>query len=876
MGITKHDINDYFNLYGKDPHSDYTLSYHGKLVGAISLTGIDPSGIGQSSYSLITDILGRLLQSLPFNVKVEQYYNHAANQKILLRERKKPRSNQLSRNRQAFLNKHRNLNRSSLIWVLSVEPDFKYKGVFSFEFVRYCFNALFDPYSRDKFKQMLSSRQDILLDFDALILQKNRLDDVLSLIKAQLQFDSAENRTLDHEEFWRFQKFIATFNADYLTANPFVTPTDENDAYLLDGDSIDVVEYEGITLLRIGGAEPVYVRFGSVTRFGNDEVPLCAWTNKENSPVLTKGNYVFYLKYQSYSGAQKDLKLKTKDDELTRETLRLKDFLFEKTSDSLVDERINENEHLTMFRKELEKERFSDFKSGTGQAGIAVYSKNKDDIILLCRELQNRMESRISVIWESVATLEAYRAIQPATPKFNYRSFAMNAYQAGAASLIYRSQCGVNEWKTGLDETDEAFYILESDDGVPFFFMPKVSEKLLIIGVGATRSGKTFLAKCIASHFAKFGGVYAAIDIDPGSVPMANFFGEDAGLFELDMTSQRGFNLFSMAKSKDDKDFTEHFSGMLSMMLKLNEDKESRRFTREEKNDTDQQLRVVLEKNFSPSNPLPATFSGFISRCCASVADKLANFHGDGIYANIFDCETDAIGVIDKPVSVYNLADVKDSENEKTDAETISVTQLVHAEILYRVIQLFESPKYRTLPKLLEIDEAHYTFSVQSTARTAINKAKTWFKHGGGMAIWTQSPSHYFNMPDWGTLKSSASVFIFANDRNGSKEDYQKAFSFLTDDEIDLIFQLKRKQQFYIKIPDLNINKVVNLHVESEQYAICTSEAHEASMAFDVWKKAQQTQLSVDEALTEIVGKLKKAHTTPENDTDLKEDRYYA
>lgn len=876
MGITKLDINDYFNLYGKDPHSDYTLSYHGKLVGAISLTGIDPSGIGQSSYPLITDILGRLIQSLPFNIKIEQYYTHAANQKVCLKERKKNRSDQLSRTRQAFLNKHRNLNRSSLVWVLSVEPDFKYKGIFSLEFVRYCFNALFDSYSRDKFKQMLSSRQDILLDYDALILQKNRLDDVLSLIKAQLQFDSAENKTLNHEEFWRFQKFIATFNSDYLTANPFVTPENENDAYLLDGDSVDVIEFEGITLLRIGGAEPVYVRFGSVTRFGNDEVPLCAWTNKENSPVLAKGNYVYYLKYQSFSGAQKDLKLKTKDDELTRETLKLKDFLFDKTADSLVDDRINENEHLTEFRKELEKERFSDFKSGTGQAGIAVYSKNKEEIILLCRELQNRMESRINVIWEGVATLEAYRAIQPATPKFNYRSFAMNAYQAGAASLIYRSQCGVNEWKTGLNETDEAFYVLESDDGVPFFFTPKVSEKLLIIGVGATRSGKTFLAKCIASHFAKFGGVYAAIDVDPGSVPMANFFGEEAGLFELDMTSQRGFNLFSMAKSADDKDFTEHFSGMLSMMLKLNEDKDSKRFTREEKIDIDQQLRVVLEKHFSPSNPLPATFSGFISRCRPSVAEKLANFYGDGIYANIFDCETDAIGIIDKPISAYNLADVKDGENEKTDANTISVTQLVHAEILYRIIQLFESPKYRTLPKILEVDEAHYTFSVQSTARTAINKAKTWFKFGGGMFLWTQSPSHYSNMPDWGTLKSSASVFIFANDRNGSKEDYQKAFSFLTDDEIDLIFQLKRKQQFYIKIPDLNINKVVNLHVESEQYAICTSEAHEASMALDVWKKVQQSQATVDEAMTEIVDKLKKPHTTTENDTDLKEDRYYA
>ncbi|STM47050.1 Uncharacterised protein [Escherichia coli] len=72
---------------------------------------------------------------------------------------------------------------------------------------------------------------------------------------------------------------------------------------------------------------------------------------------------------------------------------------------------------------------------------------------------------------------------------------------------------------------EEAFYILESDDGVPFFFTPKVKEKLLLLGNGATRGGKTFMKNCIASHFIKFGGLYNCLDIDPGSIPMANFFG---------------------------------------------------------------------------------------------------------------------------------------------------------------------------------------------------------------------------------------------------------------------------------------------------------------------------------------------------------------
>ncbi|STN93516.1 Uncharacterised protein [Escherichia coli] len=45
----------------------------------------------------------------------------------------------------------------------------------------------------------------------------------------------------------------------------------------------------------------------------------------------------------------------------------------------------------------------------------------------------------------------------------------------------------------------EAFYILESDDGVPFSLRQKL-KKATASGNGATRGGKTFMKNCIASH----------------------------------------------------------------------------------------------------------------------------------------------------------------------------------------------------------------------------------------------------------------------------------------------------------------------------------------------------------------------------------------
>ncbi|MDW9200346.1 hypothetical protein SE959_27465 [Escherichia coli] len=85
--------------------------------------------------------------------------------------------------------------------------------------------------------------------------------------------------------------------------------------------------------------------------------------------------------------------------------------------------------------------------------------------------------------------------------------------------------------------------------------------------------------------------------------------------------------------------------------------------------------------------------STLVSKCGQSVKRKLAPFISNGIYGRLFDNKEDAIGVLDKPVAVYNLSGVKDNHN---------LARLVHREIFFRVVRLFESPEYRTIPKFLK------------------------------------------------------------------------------------------------------------------------------------------------------------------------------
>ncbi|STN93517.1 Type IV secretory pathway, VirB4 components [Escherichia coli] len=83
----------------------------------------------------------------------------------------------------------------------------------------------------------------------------------------------------------------------------------------------------------------------------------------------------------------------------------------------------------------------------------------------------------------------------------------------------------------------------------------------------------------------------------------------------------------------------------------------------------------LLVQNFRRMRALSSiTLSTLVSKCGQSVKRKLAPFISNGIYGRLFDNKEDAIGVLDKPVAVYNLSGVKDNHN---------LARLVHREIFF-------------------------------------------------------------------------------------------------------------------------------------------------------------------------------------------------
>ncbi|PSU44804.1 type IV secretion system protein B4 [Photobacterium frigidiphilum] len=819
------------------------LTTTGSVLGALKLSGIEPASVSDNDRQRITALLRNMFQRLPVDVSVTQYYIHIDKANIHLKPQSNPRVELVSRRRETFLNTRRDLNSSSLYWVIDVPAENNYNSLFSVDLLKNLFNALFDSDARNTLKSAFNHHDSIVLEYQSLKQQINKLWQTLDDIDIRLGFVSLNNTRCSVNELWGLQRALVNLNTDYLHAKQ-TAPVERWDTLLADGE-INVVNMDGVPTLKIEGAKTVYARIASVVGVGGEYMPESAWCADTLNPVLESGNYLYFTRFRPLSRFQRGRLVDSKEQDIYRSQMRATDYMTGNSSVMAIKERINSDSRLKGLMDELDDVRHNADRYGISTSCIVVFDTDVTALNQRVKRLNTVLENAdFHLIWESVGLLDSFSNLLVGNIDATLRDSEVNVTQAAAISLPFRSNEGLPRWPLGNRE-EEAVYIFESDDGVPFHYTPFVGDKCLVIGVGPTRSGKTFAKNCIATHFAKLGGMYCAMDIDAGTEPIARFFGDDGAIFCLkDASTTQGFNPFSMANDEHDDRFKSHMSGLIRLMLRLNESPALQTLTANEQIEINEAIVKVLRI----TNPALRNFSGLLGHCSRGVQQKLAQFRRGGTYGNLFDNDIDAVGVLDKPYSVYNVEGVKDSP---------ALQELVNAEIFFRAVRLFENPTHRERPKFLEIDECQYVLARKGAAEFLVAKARTWFKWGGGMGFWTQSPKHYSNLKEWSTLMAAATTFIFMADDNMVKAEYLHAFPFLTDDDCHTIAGLKKKQKMYIIQSDIGVRKVVNLHVESEQYVIATSNPYEASVANRIY--AEETDIDV--AVSRICQTLNKEET---------------
>lgn len=808
----------------------------GHVIGVLELSGAEPALLSDTDKSLITQLLRSLIQRLPVDASLTQYYFHQNNIPVTLSERDNPRSHLVSTRRAEFLTNKRDINQSFLYWAIDIAPSSSLtegKGL-----ITAFFNALFNKDKRHELLLALSHRECHLLESRALLAQMDALNDALDKLLLGLSFRSLSNNKLNDGQLFFLQKALVHLSPSYLSRSGEMAPSSDWDKYLATVE-VQPVVINGIHYLKVTAEQTIYARIASVQGVGMESTPESAW-GSELAPSLEKGNYLFFTRFTPFSNPEKHRMVKSREDEIYRSQVTITDLVMGTSSSDSMRQKINANPRLKATLSELDGINHDSDKYGTFKSTIVVFDTTPNLVNERVKRLNSVLESaHFHLLWESIGLLDAYKSILLGAMPTSLRTSTINTSQAAALSLFYRSNVGLPLWEFGASK-EEALYILESDDGVPFHYTPFVGDKCLVIGVGPTRSGKTFFKNCVATHFSKLGGMYCAMDIDNGSEPIARFFQEEGAIFRLsDTQTCEGFNPFMMATGSNDEGFRRHMMGLIRLMLQENEAIELQTLTSEEQ----QQLDHAIFTTISQDNDALKNFSAMLGQCAPSVHKKLAYFKRGGLYGRLFDNDVDAIGVLDKPFSVYNTEGVKDSPR---------LAALVNTELFFRAVRLFENPNYRERAKFLEVDECQYVLSQKGAAEFLIKKARTWFKHGGGMGFWTQSPKHYSSLDEWSTLRSAATTFIFMSDKEMSEHEYIEAFPFLSPHECQVILNLIPKQQAFIKQMNIGVAKVVNLHVEPEQYVIATSRPHEAALAMRIYAQESDIDVAIDKIVNEL------------------------
>jgi len=671
-------------------------------------------------------------------------------------------------------------------------------------------NGLMAPFDRNA-RQLLAARFSTI---SGLVMREQEMQQRMGQLRKVLQDTAAkwslvmDAHVMRPAQLWRFSKFLATFNESYLEpACRVPVPMDDLDIALPDGDVVPVaVEY--IDMLKVNGPSPRYFRTASLVKMPHN--PIGIWSTGVDAPVRSRGNFMFATSFTPLTEFAKALEFRSARNRLERIRLDLRKLLMgDQMQEKMLD---SESYNLRQKRSELEKAEAIDDRWGTFHAHVTMFGRDPGEVVAMSDDLHTVLTTRgLSLTWENAGLPNAYETLQAGGHTKSVRSSTVTVSRAAAIALVSKSSVGSPTVPDLNDE--EAVYVLETEDGNPFYYSPYVGGKAFALSVGPTRSGKTFFKNTISAHFMKYpGAILRAIDIDPGTETLARFYGEEGGVVRLEAEladGRQGMNPFVTANGAGDQGFVAHMLALSRELLQVNDSESQRVITRDDQKAIDHAVLSTLALD----NKALHTLSHMVSHMPQSTSEKFDRWMRGGAYDGIFNSKIDGIGSFDRRIGVVNLAAYRDIP---------SVLRPILFDLFYRVTRLFEAPSMRQVPKQLDIDEAHHLLSVPQFREYAVAKVRTWAKWQASMTMWSQSPAEYKRIDGWDAVRGAASTYIFLADGKMDDELYKDTFK-VTNGICKAIRQLVPRREAFIVQPEAGIAKKVILRTEPEQSVINTS-----------------------------------------------------
>ena len=800
------------------PFAGLFLTGTGALIGAVELSGVDPDGMTKADAARLVAMTANIVNTLPVNIALSQYYVHAEGTTVTFRPRpSNPIAERLTKARETAVNT-RGLTATRLVHFLEYADPEGWNGGFLSSLLTNLPRVTYDHAARTRLKAMISAP-------GAMILREEELRERAELLKkAMADYAAKWSLTMDATVLsptrtWRFMKFLATLDNRYLDdALPIQVPLDDCGLALPAGD-IEPIQIRHVDMLKLTGPRPRYVRFAPIIRAPKD--PIGSWSLSAEAPLLTRGNYVLIAHFAPLSALQRGIKFRVARNRLERSRIDLGKMISGMSGKNA--DPAPETEDYGFRRKREELERAEDIEDRFAEyfSQLCIYDEDPEQLLRSCDRLNTAVTSRLfGLTWENAGLPAAYRSFQPGGAATSIRKAMVTTVRASALSLVTKSSTGrqiIPDLGDPALKGEEALYLFETKDGQPFWYSPLVGGRAFVLAVGPTRSGKTYLKNTLTANFLKYGGFAREVDIDAGSETLAAFYGDDAGIVRLaaDQDQARGLNPFVSCTGPGDLGFREHMITLALAFLEANDAEEGRSIDQFEQEKFDQAVQATIN--------LPRhmqTLEHFFTHLPRETAVKFARWRRGGQYDGLFNASEDGIGAFDKKLGVFNLYNFRDIPR---------VLRPTLIELFFRVTRLFESEQHRFLPKMLDIDEAHHALSIPRFADWVVKKARTWAKFNSSITCWTQSPKEYLEVPGWHALRGAATTYFFMADGKMDRGLYQQAFG-LSDGYCDAIANLVPRREAFIVQPEIGVAKTVILRTEPEQSVVNTSHPQEVAL----------------------------------------------
>lgn len=809
MGFGERPADEAFGIVC--PFDGLFLTTTGGLLGAIELSGIDPDALTKADATRLAVMTANIFGSVPPFVAITQHYVHAEGTRITLRDRPaSPLSHRLSKAREAALN-GRGLATARLVHLFHYADPAGINTGFAAALGRLPMMA-FDRNERRNILARLKAPNALLVREQELRQRAGQLKKVMEDAAAKWSL-AMDARVMRPAECWRFIKFLANLDPRYLDCGrPIPVPPDDLALALANGD-IETVQVEWVDMLKLNGPRSRYARFAAVTK--TPSTPIGLWSLGGEAPIRARGNFVVTAHFSPLTEFAKSLKFRAARNNLERMRLDLKAlFMADQIEDQAADA---DTALIRKKRAELERAEAIEDRWGLFFASIAVFDTEPERLIQSCDRLHTTLTSRgIELAWEVAGLPAAYRSLQAAGQSHSVRNATVTLSRCAAMSLIAKSATGSAVVPDLADE--EAQYVLETEDGQPFWYSPYVGGRAFAVAVGPTRSGKSFFKNTLSAHFLKYGGFVRTLDIDPGTETLAAVFGAAGGVVRLeadDGSRRKGLNPFVAAGDGDDRGFVAHMLDLGLALLEANDTAETRALERHEQAAFDAAVLATLRLP-----PAMRSLEHLVAHLPRETQEKFSRWTAGGAYDGIFNATEDGIGALDIPLGVINLQAYRDN---------LRVLRPLFLDLFFRVTRLFEAPGNRALPKQLDIDEAHHPLAIPSFRAFLLKKVRTWAKFNASITLWTQSPGDYLAIDGWDAIRTAASTFIFLADGQMDEDLYKRAFR-LSDGMCAAIRQLVPRREAFIVQPEIGIAKKVILVAEPEQRIINTSHPREVAL----------------------------------------------